>query len=199
MQMKKKYADAQSYFQDWAQAKRKEVQDMEESMRGNPLYQKEVNPMDDDETWSERFHFILRKGLSEKEWKAYQKSIKQDRLQIWAMFLDENPDYDYNYFLSLLKFKLEWIIFYWENFGHLDRAEQDISRMRIATRLLDIIMDENSDAPIPYVNMKNKHRFRVYHKSQGMYNEDSEYEARFRKAYCLFFRFLEYHLLGWWD
>ena len=47
--------------------------------------------------------------------------------------------------------------------------------------------------------MKNIHRFRVYHKSQGMYNEDSEYEARFRKAYCLFFRFLEYHLLGWWD
>lgn len=50
------------------------------------------------------------------------------------------------------------------DFGHLARAEQDISRMRIATRLLDIIMDENSDAPIPYVNMKNNHRFRVYHK-----------------------------------
>ncbi|WP_443914320.1 hypothetical protein, partial [Phocaeicola plebeius] len=97
------------------------------------------------------------------------------------------------------KFKLEWMIFYWENFGHLARAEQDISRMRIATRLLDIIMDENSDAPIPYVNMKNKHRFCVYHKSQGMYEIDSEYEVRFCKAYCLFFRFLEYHLLGWWD
>ena len=55
--MKKKYTDAQSYFQDWAQVKRKEVQDMEKSMRENPLYQKEVNPMDDDETWSERFHF----------------------------------------------------------------------------------------------------------------------------------------------
>ena len=27
--MKKKYTDAQSYFQDWAQAKKKEVQDME--------------------------------------------------------------------------------------------------------------------------------------------------------------------------
>lgn len=48
--MKKKYTDAQSYFQDWAQIKKKEVQNMEESMRGNPLYQKEVNPMDDDET-----------------------------------------------------------------------------------------------------------------------------------------------------
>ena len=44
--MKKKYTDAQSYFQDWAQIKKKEVQNMEESMRGNPLYQKEVNPMD---------------------------------------------------------------------------------------------------------------------------------------------------------
>ena len=199
MQMKKKYTDAQSYFQDWAQVKRKEVQDMEKSMRENPLYQKEVNPMDDDETWSERFHFILRKGLSEKEWKAYQKSIRQDRLRIWAMFMNENPDYDYHYFLNLLKFKLEWIIFYWENFGHLARAEHDISRMRIATKLLDIIMDENSEGSIPYVNMRNKHRFRVYHKSQGMYETNSEYEVRFRKAYCLFFRFLEYHLLGWWD
>lgn len=105
--MKKKYTDAQSYFQDWAQIKKKEVQNMEESMRGNPLYQKEVNPMDDDETWSKRFHFILHKGLPEKEWKAYQKGIRQDRLQIWAMFMNENPDYDYHYFLNLLKFKLE--------------------------------------------------------------------------------------------
>ena len=96
--------DAQSYFQDWAQAKRKEMQDMEKSMRENPLYQKEVNPMDDDETWSERFHFILRKGLSEKEWKAYQKGIRKDRLQIWAVFMNENPDYDYHYFLNMLKF-----------------------------------------------------------------------------------------------
>ncbi len=197
--MKKKYADAQSYFQDWAQVKKKEVQNMEEAMRKNPLYQKETNPMDDDETWSERFHFILRKGLSEKEWKAYQKSIRQDRLRIWAMFMNENPDYDYHYFLNLLKFKLEWIIYYWENFGHLARAEHDVSRMRIATKLLDIIMNENSDTSIPYVNMKNKHRFRVYHKSLGRHEIDSEYEVRFRKAYCLFFRFLEYHLLGWWD
>ena len=197
--MKKKYTDAQFYFQDWAQTKKKEVQNMEESMRKNPLYQKEVNPIEDNETWSERFHFILRKGLSEKEWRVYQKGIRQDRLRIWAMYINENPDYDYHYFLNLLKFKLEWIIFYWENFGHLARAEQDISRMRIATKLLDIIMNENSDASIPYVNMRNKHRFRVYHKSQGMYKIDSEYEVRFRKAYCLFFRFLEYHLLGWWD
>ena len=197
--MKKKYTDAQSYFQDWAQTKKKEVQNMEESMRKNPLYQKEVNPIEDNETWSERFHFILRKGLSEKEWRVYQKGIRQDRLRIWAMYINENPYYDYHYFLNLLKFKLEWIIFYWENFGHLARAEQDISRMRIATKLLDIIMNENSDASIPYVNMRNKHRFRVYHKSQGMYKIDSEYEVRFRKAYCLFFRFLEYHLLGWWD
>ena len=197
--MKKKYPDAQSYFQDWAQTKKKEVQNMEESMRKNPLYQKEVNPIEDNETCSERFHFILRKGLSEKEWRVYQKGIRQDRLRIWAMYINENPDYDYHYFLNLLKFKLEWIIFYWENFGHLARAEQDISRMRIATKLLDILMNENSDASIPYVNMRNKHRFRVYHKSQGMYKIDSEYEVRFRKAYCLFFRFLEYHLLGWLD
>lgn len=62
MQMKKKYAAAQSYFQDWAQAKRKEVQDMEESMRGNPLYQKEVNPMDD-ETWSEFTSYFVKDSL----------------------------------------------------------------------------------------------------------------------------------------
>ena len=172
--MKKKYTDAQSYFQDWAQIKKKEVQNMEESMRGNPLYQKEVNPMDDDETWSKRFHFILHKGLPEKEWKAYQKGIRQDRLQIWAMFMNENPDYDYHYFLNLLKFKLEWMIFYWENFGHLARAEQDISRMRIATRLLDIIMETLSkilckwkqDSVVSlflYLNSVFKHKHKLIH------------------------------------
>lgn len=197
--MKKKHIDVQSYFQDWAQAKKKEVTAMEKSMRENPLYQKEVNPMNDDEAWSEQFHFILRKGLSEKEWKTYRKSINQDRLRMWAMFMNENPDYDYHYFLNMLKFKLEWMIFYWENFGHLARAEQDISRMRIATRLLDIIMNGNPDVLTPHVNMRNRHRFRIYHKSQGIYEIDSEYGVRFRKAYCLFFRFLEYHLLGWWD
>lgn len=195
--MKKQYVDVQSYFQNWAQTKKKEVMEMEKSMRENPLYQKKVDPMDD--AWSEQFHFILRKGLSETEWKTYQNDIYRDHAQIWTMFMNENPDYDYHYFLNLLKFKLEWMIFYWENFSHLARAEQDISRMRTATNLLDIIMNENSDAPIPYVNMRNKHRFRVYHKSQDMYETDSEYEVRFRKAYCLFFRFLEYHLLGWWD
>lgn len=30
--MKKKYTDTQSYFQDWVQIKKKEVQNMEESM-----------------------------------------------------------------------------------------------------------------------------------------------------------------------
>lgn len=71
--MKKKYTDAQSYFQDWAQIKKKEVQNMEESMRGNPLYQKEVNTIEDNETWSERFHFILHKGLSEKNGKRIKR------------------------------------------------------------------------------------------------------------------------------
>lgn len=92
-------------------------------------------------------------------------------------------------FLSLLKFKLEWMIFYWENFGHLVRAEQDISRMRIATRLLDIIMDEDSEVSIPYVNMRNKNRFCVYHKLQGIHEIDSENKVRFRKAYYCFLGF----------
>lgn len=72
--MKKKYTDAQSYFQDWAQIKKKEVQNMEESMRGNPLYQKEVNPMDDDENWSKRFHFILHKDSPKKNGKHIKKA-----------------------------------------------------------------------------------------------------------------------------
>lgn len=33
--MKKKYTDAQSYFQDWAQTKKKEVQNMEEIGRAH--------------------------------------------------------------------------------------------------------------------------------------------------------------------
>lgn len=168
-------------------------------MRENPLYQKKVDPLKEFDTWSEQLHFILHKGLTEKEWRAYQKDIRRDRLRIWAMFMKGNPDYDYDCFLGLLRFKLEWMIFYWEVLGHSAHAEQDICRMRTAVQLLDIIMAENADIPVPYVNMKNKHRFRVFHKSWDIFEEDSEHEVRFRKAYCLFFKFLEYHLLGWWD
>lgn len=36
--MKEPHIDIQSYFQNWAQDKKKEAEEMEKNMRGNPLY-----------------------------------------------------------------------------------------------------------------------------------------------------------------
>ena len=74
------------------------------------------------------------------------------------------------------------MIFYWENFGHLARAEQDISpNADCYKRLLDIIMDENSDAQ-SYVNMKNKHPSVYIRNRRICMKLMSEYEVRFLQS-----------------
>ena len=42
--MKKKYTDAQSYFQDWAQIKKKEVQNMERIHEGKSVISEGSEP-----------------------------------------------------------------------------------------------------------------------------------------------------------
>lgn len=200
------YNTVEDYFHEWTKAKREEVQAMEKAMESDPRFEEnepEENGEEGIKKEMELMHLYWRKGLSKEEWKAYQSKLHEERSSIWKMFMEENSDYDYHYVLSLLKFKLEWVIFYWTNFGHLERAGHDVSRMRTAVRLLEIIMNEGLDRlgaeSVPYVNKRNRRRFKVYHVSPGWYKFGKMQKLRFYKAYCLFFRFLEYHLLGWWD
>lgn len=199
--------DVEGYFHDWAKKRRKEVLAMEKAMDENPAFEESVEIQEGDseeeiqrkmEKESELMHLYWRKGLSVEDWTKYRDKINRDRTRIWKHFIERNADYDYHYIFDIIKFKLEWVIFYWENFSHVRRAERDIGRMRIAVKLIEILQSNvlgNVSIKLPYVNMRNQYRFSVY----PPFDFEGPLVIRYKKAHHLFFRFLEHHLLGWWD
>lgn len=198
--MEKNYVCVDDYFHKWAADRRKEVQAMEKAMEEDPRFQDNGEACDIEKQF-ENLQAFWRKGLSEEDWKAYRDKIDRDRSEIWRMFIEGNADYGYHFIFDVIRFKLEWVIFYWENFGHLARADHDVRRMRIAVNLLDIILNSgysNKDTKrIPYVNKRNASRFRV--PKVPLYCKGVKRRIRFCKAYCLLLRYLEHHLLGWWN
>lgn len=59
--------------------------------------------------------------------------------------MESNTDYDYNGILDVLQFKLRWVIFHMENFGHLESNRYDAGKMRVAVNLIDIIQNEGGN------------------------------------------------------
>ena len=83
--------------------------------------------------------------MSEEEWSAYQERRDNERTEIWKRFMESNTDYDYNGILDVLQFKLRWVIFHMENFGHLESNRYDAGKMRVAVNLIDIIQNEGGN------------------------------------------------------
>ena len=76
---------------------------------------------------------------------AYQERRDNERTEIWKRFMESNTDYDYNGILDVLQFKLRWVIFHMENFGHLESNRYDAGKMRVAVNLIDIIQNEGGN------------------------------------------------------
>lgn len=136
--MDRGYFDAEKYFQRWAEKQKKEVEELEQniSLIENPETMEEC---------TENMHRRWRKGLSEEEWSAYQERRDNERTEILKRFMESNTDYDYNGILDVLQFKLRWVIFHMENFGHLESNRYDAGKMRVAVNLIDIIQNEGGN------------------------------------------------------
>ena len=152
-----------------------------------------------------RNDLYMRKGRSKEEWKAYRTELYRQEQKFWKEYhagIDE--DFDNAYILKILHFKLRWMVFYWDNFGHCMNGWHVSRQMKLAMRLIEIILNDGFDTykktKLPYVNVRNKDRFygfKDWH--QPCYYEGIKQEVRFRKAYCLFFNLLKQNLLSWWD
>lgn len=154
---------------------------------------------------SRRMRFFWRKGLSEDEWKEFRTGLSKQKQEFWKEFIIcEGSDYDYAYLLKVLKFKLRWMIFYWDNFGHGAEGWYESCQMKLAYKLIGIILsnglDTSSSETIPYVNVRNEGRFHDFNLHQEPYFAlGTVQEVRFRKAYCLLWALLKGNLLNWWD
>ena len=143
-------------------------------------------------------------GMERKDWNAYVGAHDRQKHDMIMRELPWGGDYDWSDIFQILKFKIERMIEYWEQFGHCRNGRYVVSTMRTACRLIEIVLKDGNESGnckhFPYrVNLHNTERFRIYHDHKGLICKGDKQRVRYCKAYCILFKFLEFHMHNWWD
>ena len=151
----------------------------------------------------QELHLFLRHGMSKEDWSEYGRLENKRKMRLWLDFLGSNEDFDADYLLRVLQFKINRMVDYWRRFSHLANGDYIRAQMELAVRLIDIVLNDGNecgdDEKFPYrVNIRNKHRFSVRFQDT-YYMHGEKQQVRFCKAYCLLFKLLQENLMHWWD
>lgn len=155
---------------------------------------------DEDENWDKGpVH-----GMERKDWNAYVGAHDRQKHDMIMRELPWGGDYDWSDIFQILKFKIERMIEYWEQFGHCRNGRYVVSTMRTACRLIEIVLKDGNESGncehFPYrVNLRNADRFKIFHDHKGLICKGDKQRVRYNKAYCILFKFLEFHMHNWWD
>ena len=142
-------------------------------------------------------------GMKREDWNAYVEAHDRQKHDMIMRELPWGGDYDWSDIFQILKFKIERMIEYWEQFGHCRNGRYVVSTMRTACRLIEIVLKDGNECGkcehFPYrVNLRNADRFKIFH-DHGYYDQGDMQKVRYNKAYCILFKFLEFHMHNWWD
>ena len=143
-------------------------------------------------------------GMKREDWNAYVEAHNRQKHDMIIRELPWGGDYDWSDIFQILKFKIERMIEYWEQFGHCRNGRYVVSTMRTACRLIEIVLKDGNEScdceHLPYrVNLRNADRFKIFHDHKGLICKGDKQRVRYNKAYCILFKFLEFHLHNWWD
>ena len=143
-------------------------------------------------------------GMKREDWNAYMEAHNRQKHDMIIRELPWGGDYDWSDIFQILKFKIERMIEYWEQFGHCRNGRYVVSTMRTACRLIEIVLKDGNEScdceHLPYrVNLRNADRFKIFHDHKGLICKGDKQRVRYNKAYCILFKFLEFHLHNWWD
>ena len=143
-------------------------------------------------------------GMKRKDWNAYVGAHNRQKHDVIMRELPWGGDYDWSDIFQILKFKIERMIEYWEQFGHCRNGRYVVSTMRTACSLIEIVLKDGNESGncehFPYrVNLHNTERFRIYHDHNGLICKGDKQRVRYYKAYCILFKYLEFHMHNWWD
>ncbi|MBO7283321.1 MAG: hypothetical protein J6U73_08005, partial [Alistipes sp.] len=143
-------------------------------------------------------------GMERKDWNAYVGAHDRQKHDMIMRELPWGGDYDWSDIFQILKFKIERMIEYWEQFGHCRNGRYVVSTMRTACRLIEIVLKDGNESGncehFPYrVNLRNADRFKIFHDHKGLICKGDKQRVRYYKAYCILFKYLEFHMHNWWD
>lgn len=143
-------------------------------------------------------------GMKREDWNAYVEAHDRQKHDMIMRELPWGGDYDWSDIFQILKFKIEQMIEYWEPFGHCRNGRYVVSTMRTACRLIEIVLKDGNESGncehFPYrVNLRNADRFKIFHDHKGLICKGDKQRVRYYKAYCILFKYLEFHMHNWWD
>jgi hypothetical protein len=143
-------------------------------------------------------------GMEREDWNAYVGAHDRRKHDMIMRELPWGGDYDWSDIFQILKFKIERMIEYWEQFGHCRNGHYVESTMRTACRLIEIVLKDGNESGdcehFPYrVNLRNADRFKIFHDHKGLICKGDKQRVRYNKAYCILFKFLEFYMHNWWD
>lgn len=143
----------------------------------------------------------------------------------WFPIIWTDRQWDFVYFLKIIKFKLEQMIRFYETEAHQIKAEKHVDKMKTCINIIDRIIDDNyhdvvfknyyekwGQPEIKFIKDEgiNRNRVEVIHskvitaqdkiKSLGEYRKliDKE-EYMVKQDIALLFRIFTKHLRSWWD
>ena len=143
-------------------------------------------------------------GMEREDWNAYVGAHDRQKHDMIMRELPWGGDYDWSDISQILKFKIERMIEYWEQFGHCRNGRYVVSTMRTACHLIEIVLKDGNESGncehFPYrVNPRNADRFKIFHDHKGLICKGDKQRVRYNKAYCILFKYLEFHMHNWWD
>ncbi len=148
------------------------------------------------------FHRWCRHDMSPEDWKAFQELDRRQKVAKWQAFIGSvMGDYDPTEIFMVLQFKIDRMVDYWRQFSHGANDDYIRAQMELASRLLQIVIHEGTEAyseDLPYVNLRNEARFKVRYCTE-CFLLGKRQEVRYRKAYNLLFKLLQENILNWWD
>lgn len=151
----------------------------------------------DDKQWED---FIDMNAYQERTRRARieEEGCRRKRLRYWRNTIVNDSPIDWSWNLSLLKKKLEYNIGYWRYVQRYVGWEEDVKRMQLCCRLLDLGASDCPDMDGVYVNERNAARFGV----EVKHDEFLELHRRDlwkEKAFQIVWQFISHNMKRWWD
>lgn len=133
--------------------------------------------------------------------KITEESLRNKRRHYWSRAVQNDYTYDWSANLLILKKKLEYNIGYWKYVQRHVGWDEDVRRMQLACRLIDI---STTDYELTFdsVNERNAYRYGIEMNEYGDEDAmiDMQREELYKaKAYRLLWRLLDRNMKKWWD
>lgn len=147
--------------------------------------------------WLDSLENGLPKYEMEEEYESESRQRKQRKY--WRQTVANDSAINWSSNLAILKKKLEYNIGYWRYVQRHVGWEEDVHRMTIAIKLLEMAKTDWPDIKGKHINLRTAHRYTHEHDHGGDLHELYLAKLYRDKAFHILWRWFDHNMKKWWD